>query len=163
MVPASGTNGVAQLQRVNLTAASTASGSTSSSTPIVITNGSHIDTSSPSSSLTTTTTGGGIELLSDQHDLTSVGDENQHADETGGDGEAAAGDDEEEEPLYVNAKQYNRILKRRIARAKLESEGRIPKIRQVCGFEDYSVEISVNKVGYFVRESFSMSPDIYTP
>ncbi|VDP73852.1 unnamed protein product [Echinostoma caproni] len=34
-----------------------------------------------------------------------------------------------EEPLYVNAKQYNRILKRRQARAKLESQGRIPKER----------------------------------
>ncbi|TPP50537.1 Nuclear transcription factor Y subunit alpha [Fasciola gigantica] len=34
-----------------------------------------------------------------------------------------------EEPLYVNAKQYHRILKRRQARAKLESQGRIPKER----------------------------------
>jgi hypothetical protein len=40
-------------------------------------------------------------------------------------------DTAEEEPLYVNAKQYNRILKRRLARAKLENEGRIPKNRQV--------------------------------
>ncbi len=37
----------------------------------------------------------------------------------------------EEEPLYVNAKQYHRILKRRQARAKLEATGRIPKTRSV--------------------------------
>ncbi|CAJ0609664.1 unnamed protein product [Cylicocyclus nassatus] len=36
----------------------------------------------------------------------------------------------EEEPLYVNARQYNRILKRRAARQKLEAEGRLPKKRQ---------------------------------
>ncbi|CAH8546088.1 unnamed protein product [Schistosoma rodhaini] len=35
-----------------------------------------------------------------------------------------------EEPLYVNAKQYHRILKRRQARAKLEAQGRIPKERR---------------------------------
>lgn len=36
----------------------------------------------------------------------------------------------EEEPLYVNARQYHMILKRRAARAKLEQQGRIPKQRQ---------------------------------
>lgn len=40
-----------------------------------------------------------------------------------------------DEPLYVNAKQYHRILKRRQARARLESEGRIPKERQKYLYE----------------------------
>jgi hypothetical protein len=40
-------------------------------------------------------------------------------------------DDGDEEPFYVNAKQYNRIMKRRQARAKLENDGRIPKDRKV--------------------------------
>ncbi|XP_064602295.1 nuclear transcription factor Y subunit alpha-like isoform X2 [Liolophura sinensis] len=40
-----------------------------------------------------------------------------------------------EEPLYVNAKQYHRILKRRQARAKLEALGRIPKQRQKYLYE----------------------------
>ncbi|CAN8026525.1 unnamed protein product [Ixodes persulcatus] len=48
----------------------------------------------------------------------------------GGTAAAAPADIAEEEPLYVNAKQYHRILKRRQARARLEAEGRIPKERR---------------------------------
>lgn len=44
-------------------------------------------------------------------------------------GEAAAED--EHEPLYVNAKQYHRILKRRAARARLEEMGRLSRQRKV--------------------------------
>ncbi|XP_049878494.1 nuclear transcription factor Y subunit alpha [Pectinophora gossypiella] len=45
-----------------------------------------------------------------------------------GAGSAAAGSDEEP-LLYVNARQYKRILKRRAARAKLHEMGKIPKER----------------------------------
>lgn len=37
----------------------------------------------------------------------------------------------DEEPLYVNAKQYYRILKRRVARARLEEVHRLSRQRKV--------------------------------
>ncbi|AWP09566.1 putative nuclear transcription factor Y subunit alpha-like isoform 6 [Scophthalmus maximus] len=40
------------------------------------------------------------------------------------------GGDGEEEIIYVNPKQYHRILKRRQARAKQQAEGKIPKERR---------------------------------
>ena len=40
----------------------------------------------------------------------------------------------DEEPLYVNAKQYYRILKRRVARARLEEVHRLSRQRKVCVF-----------------------------
>ena len=45
---------------------------------------------------------------------------------------ASAADGDDEEPLYVNAKQYNRILKRRLARARLEELHRLSRQRKVC-------------------------------
>jgi hypothetical protein len=42
---------------------------------------------------------------------------------------------EDEPPLYVNAKQYHRILKRRAARAKLEEALKGARQRKVCCFQ----------------------------
>ena len=41
----------------------------------------------------------------------------------------------EEEPLYINAKQYHLIFKRRQARTKLEAGGEIPKERRKYLYE----------------------------
>jgi len=43
----------------------------------------------------------------------------------------APGEVDNEEPLYVNAKQYHRILKRRIARQRLEELNRLSRSRKV--------------------------------
>ncbi|KZV89397.1 hypothetical protein EXIGLDRAFT_618285 [Exidia glandulosa HHB12029] len=44
--------------------------------------------------------------------------------------DARTGEELDEEPLYVNAKQYNRILKRRAARARLEELHRLSRQRK---------------------------------
>lgn len=57
------------------------------------------------------------------------GEEDEEGEEDGG----GEGEDEldNEEPLYVNAKQYHRILKRRLARARLEELNRLSRSRKV--------------------------------
>ena len=52
-------------------------------------------------------------------------------------------DDQDEEPLYVNAKQYHRILKRRAARARLEEMNRVVKERKVSAHGVTSCAIAV--------------------
>lgn len=57
------------------------------------------------------------------------GGEGEGEGEEGEEGEQ--GDLDNEEPLYVNAKQYHRILKRRMARARLEELNRLSRSRKV--------------------------------
>jgi hypothetical protein len=67
-----------------------------------------------------------------------------------------AGDEavDNEEPLYVNAKQYHRILKRRMARARLEELNRLVRSRKV----------SLIEFGVFIPPSKEpKSPDVSQP
>ena len=64
----------------------------------------------------------------DDDDLVKL-EEGQEEQQPGG------GDEDDQEPLYVNAKQYHRIVKRRAARARLEELNRLVRSRKVSSFD----------------------------
>jgi hypothetical protein len=68
--------------------------------------------------------------VDEEGELVKLEDPLGHAQGDGsGEGE---GDADDQEPLYVNAKQYHRIVKRRAARARLEELNRLVRSRKVC-------------------------------
>nr|XP_019012746.1 nuclear transcription factor Y subunit alpha [Kwoniella pini CBS 10737]OCF51527.1 nuclear transcription factor Y subunit alpha [Kwoniella pini CBS 10737] len=64
----------------------------------------------------------------EEDDLVKI--ENGESDEAQPQDEGGDVDVDNEEPLYVNAKQYHRILKRRLARARLEELNRLVRSRK---------------------------------
>jgi hypothetical protein len=65
----------------------------------------------------------------------------------------------DEEPLYVNAKQYTRILKRRIARARLEEVHRLSRQRKV----NYRVCVPIAGMAQCVNSRIFTNLDTSTP
>lgn len=66
----------------------------------------------------------------------------------------------DEEPLYVNAKQYFRILKRRVARARLEEVHRLSRQRKVSSYSGLFYTHSL--IAYLTSHIYT-NHDIYMP
>ncbi|EIW73569.1 hypothetical protein TREMEDRAFT_59744 [Tremella mesenterica DSM 1558] len=66
----------------------------------------------------------------DENENEGVGVDKEVRIDDGNEGGEGEGEMDNEEPLYVNAKQYHRILKRRLARARLEELNRLSRSRK---------------------------------
>ncbi|RXK38539.1 hypothetical protein M231_04171 [Tremella mesenterica] len=66
----------------------------------------------------------------DENENEGVGVDKELRIDDGNEGGEGEGEMDNEEPLYVNAKQYHRILKRRLARARLEELNRLSRSRK---------------------------------
>jgi hypothetical protein len=80
--------------------------------------------------------------------------------------EAGPDDGDNEEPLYVNAKQYHRILKRRLARQRLEELNRLSRSSKVSSAAPCSRYLTAGELAPRLHHASSrtcMSHDIDTP